>query len=56
MVEYPTREAVDMVFKSEEYASVIEQRARAFTEYAITIVDDPDRTMAPRQGTTRGEN
>ena len=39
MVEYPTREAVDMVFNSPEYASVIEHRNRAFKEYAITIVD-----------------
>lgn len=41
MVEYPSREAVDMVFGSPEYASVIPQRDRAFLDYAITIIDDP---------------
>lgn len=41
MVEYPNRDAVDMVFGSPEYASVIEHRDRAFLDYAITIIDDP---------------
>jgi uncharacterized protein (DUF1330 family) len=41
MVEYPSREAVDLVFGSAEYASAIEHRSRAFLDYAITIVDDP---------------
>jgi uncharacterized protein (DUF1330 family) len=41
MVEYPSREAVDMVFGSAEYAAVIEYRDRAFLDYAITIIDDP---------------
>lgn len=41
MVEYPSREAVDMVFGSEEYAAVIPHRDRAFLDYAITIIDDP---------------
>jgi uncharacterized protein (DUF1330 family) len=41
MVEYPSREAVDMVFGSAEYAAVIEHRDRAFLDYAITIIEDP---------------
>jgi uncharacterized protein (DUF1330 family) len=41
MVEYPSREAVDMVFGSAEYAAVIPHRDRAFLDYAITIIDDP---------------
>ena len=41
MVEYPSREAVDMVFGSPEYAAVIPHRDRAFLDYAITIIDDP---------------
>jgi uncharacterized protein (DUF1330 family) len=41
MVEYPNREAVDLVFASQEYASATEHRAKAFRDYAITIVDDP---------------
>ena len=41
MVEYPSREAVDLVFGSAEYASAVEHRSRAFLDYAITIVDDP---------------
>lgn len=40
MVEYPSREAVDSVFQSPEYASVRATRDRAFSTYAITIVDD----------------
>lgn len=46
MVEYPNREAVDMVFRSAEYAAVTEHRDRAFLDYAITIIDDPS---APAQ-------
>lgn len=41
MVEYPSRDAVDMVFGSAEYAAVIQYRDRAFLDYAITIIDDP---------------
>jgi uncharacterized protein (DUF1330 family) len=51
MVEYPSREAVDMVFGSKEYASVIDQRARAFTDYAITIVEDPDQALPSQRET-----
>ena len=40
MVEYPNREAVEMVFGSPEYAAVTRIRDRAFRDYAITIVDD----------------
>lgn len=37
IVEYPDRAAVDMVFKSAEYASAIPARDRAFLKYEITI-------------------
>ena len=40
IVEYPTRDAVDMVFGSPEYAAVTKIRDRAFDKYAITVVDD----------------
>lgn len=47
MVEYPSREAVDMVFGSPEYASVIKYRDRAFLDYAITIIDEPAEPPVP---------
>jgi uncharacterized protein (DUF1330 family) len=40
MVEYPSREAVASVFESPEYVAVRATRDRAFSTYAITIVDD----------------
>lgn len=40
IVEYPTREAVEMVFGSPEYAAIAKIRDRAFDTYAITVVDD----------------
>lgn len=40
MVEYPSREAVDSVFLSPEYAAVKATRDRAFSTYSITVVDD----------------
>lgn len=38
IVEYPSREAVDMVFGSPEYAAITPVRDRAFLTYAISIV------------------
>ena len=49
MVEYPSREAVDSVFKSPEYAAVRAVRDRAFSTYAITIVDDLSPPLAAEQ-------
>lgn len=49
MVEYPSREAVDSVFKSPEYAAVKAVRDRAFSTYAITIVDDLSSTPSVEQ-------
>lgn len=40
MVEYPSREAVDTVFLSPEYAAVKPTRDRAFSTYSVTVVDD----------------
>ena len=40
MVEYPSREAVDSVFKSPGYAAVKATRDRAFSTYSIRIGDD----------------
>lgn len=42
MVEYPSRDAVDRVFGSPEYAAAIKYRDRAFLDYAITVIDDLD--------------
>lgn len=49
MVEYPSREAVDSVFGSPEYASISEVRDRAFSSYAITIVDDGNSSDMTQQ-------
>jgi uncharacterized protein (DUF1330 family) len=38
MVEYPNRAAVDLVFGSADYASIIPVRDRAFLSYKISIV------------------
>lgn len=40
MVRYPSRAAVDMVFDSPEYKSIIPVRDRAFLTYKISIVTD----------------
>lgn len=50
MVEYPSREAVDLVFGSAEYASVVHHRDRAFPDYAITIIDDVQMPSAQMTG------
>jgi uncharacterized protein (DUF1330 family) len=42
IVEYPDKAAVDSVFGSPEYASITEVRDRAFNEYHINVVSDPD--------------
>ena len=38
IVEYPNRAAVDMVFKSPEYQSIIPMRDQAFSDYQVSIV------------------
>lgn len=40
VVEYPSREAVDSVFGSEEYQRIIPIRDLAFDEYSVTIASD----------------
>ncbi len=40
IVEYPDKAAVDSVFKSNEYQSIIPSRDLAFTEYSVTIAAD----------------
>ena len=35
IVEYPDKAAVDLVFKSEEYQSIIPSRDLAFAEYSV---------------------
>lgn len=52
MVDYPSREAVDMVFGSAEYAAVIPIRDRAFLDYTITIVEDLTTLPTPQQSTS----
>ncbi|MGC1504915.1 MAG: DUF1330 domain-containing protein [Sulfitobacter sp.] len=39
MVEYPSREAVDLVFLSEEYQALIPTRDKAFSSYDISIAE-----------------
>lgn len=38
LVDYPTYDAVDAVFKSPEYLSIIDQRDKAFLNYNVCIV------------------
>lgn len=40
MVEYPSRAAVDMVFGSPEYQSIIPVRNKAFLTYQVSIVSE----------------
>ena len=40
MVEYPSRAAVDQVFNSPEYKSIIPIRDKAFLTYQVSIVTD----------------
>ncbi len=47
IVEYPSREAVEMVFGSEEYKSVIPARDTAFSEYNVTVASDSEGAMMP---------
>jgi uncharacterized protein (DUF1330 family) len=51
MVEYPNREAVDLVFGSAEYAAIRPIRDRAFLDYTITVVDDLSEGAASQQST-----
>ncbi|MDO6726787.1 DUF1330 domain-containing protein [Cognatishimia sp. 1_MG-2023] len=40
IVEYPSKAAVDMVFNSAEYRSIIPARDLAFNEYSVTVATD----------------
>lgn len=42
IVKYPSREAVESVFGSPEYASVKPIRDRAFSEYHVSIATDEE--------------
>lgn len=52
MVNYPSREAVESVFGSPEYAAITPLRDRAFTDYSITIVDDFPEKLASESRNT----
>lgn len=41
LVEYPSRDAVDELFKSDEYKSTIPYRQKAFHVYNICLIDIP---------------
>lgn len=46
IVEYPDRAAVDSVFESDEYKSILPIRDRAFHEYSISIgASEPDAEL-----------
>jgi uncharacterized protein (DUF1330 family) len=47
IVEYPSRAAVDMVFRSPEYESIIPVRDLAFTDYSVSITSDAEAANAP---------
>ena len=54
MIEYPSQEALEGVFNSAEYKSIIPYREKAFLEYNICIVkkdgpQTPKRLNVPRQ-------
>lgn len=38
IVEYPSREAVSLVFDSPEYQGIIEDRDKAFSTYQVSLV------------------
>lgn len=40
IVEYPSKAAVDKVFNSAEYRSIIPARDLAFNEYSVTVATD----------------
>lgn len=40
IIEYPSREAVDMVFNSQVYSDIVPTRDLAFLEYHVSIVSD----------------
>jgi uncharacterized protein (DUF1330 family) len=40
IIEYPSREAVDLVFESETYRNIIPIRDIAFLDYNVSIVSD----------------
>ena len=49
IVEYPNREAVDMVFKSPEYKALIPTRDKAFSTYDVTIADQLGEASLPQE-------
>lgn len=48
IVEYPNRDAVEAVFGSEEYKSIIPARDLAFTEYNVTVASDHEAVAVPQ--------
>ena len=54
IVEYPSRDAVDSVFKSPEYSAIKDVRDRAFRTYAVTIVDDYSPSPSAEQSNHQG--
>ena len=46
IVEYPSRAAADMVFKSAEYEAVKPTRDIAFSEYSVTVAADNEAAAA----------
>ncbi len=47
IVEYPSREAVESVFQSDVYRSIIPSRDLAFNEYQVTIASDGEGLDQP---------
>lgn len=45
VVEYPSREAIQGVFESEAYKSIIPARKLAFSTYNICLVEDSELNM-----------
>ncbi|MDC0738518.1 DUF1330 domain-containing protein [Cognatishimia sp. SS12] len=46
IVEYPDRAALDSVFESAEYQSIIPARDLAFNEYSVTVAADESEALA----------
>ncbi|MEE2945638.1 MAG: DUF1330 domain-containing protein [Pseudomonadota bacterium] len=46
IVEYPSRMAVDMVFKSPEYEAIKPTRDIAFSDYSVTVAADQEESSA----------
>lgn len=46
IVAYPNREAVDALFKSEEYEQVVPARDRAFLDYSVSVIGNVEEVEA----------